>query len=991
MTFDASYIAIIGIVYLLVLFAIANATKSGWIPASITNHPFTYVLSLGIFFSAWSYYGVIDLAYNFGYTALAYYMGTGAFFLFSPIIQAPLANLCQRFHLRSIADLLVFRYNSQLAGVLATLFIAMALIPLLILQIQAVADTLVFITSPMPEGFSRQEDTSLLWQQERHTFAFFYCMLITSFCIIYGAGLGQYKALITTMAFESLVKLIALIVVGLFSVYVVFGGFNELDAWLLDNAQHLAGLYTPKQQVSSHVLLMIFIATGVLMPHVFQMSHMDRSINQMSRMLTWAFPLFLLFMALPIFPILWAGFELGVTYDIAYFTLGVPQFSGSIWVTTVAWIGGLSAASGAMIVSLMSLATMMQNQWVLPFLNLKTQADFYAQLRWLRRIIIIVIALTCYGIYVLLDNSYSLLDLALISFIQALQFVPGIIAIGFWPQANRFGFYAGITAGSLVWLVGIVFPIFFGFDSLSIPLLDNNINVGVADWENIALLSIGLNIICFVIFSYGTEVSDEDLYQAEVCAEDELSQPFRRTLEVKNVAQFKEKLAISIGKHAAENEVNRALDFLGLQQNESRPYAMRRLRTRIRTNLTGLMGQSVAKEIIDLHFPYRARHQEKMFDINLMESRLERLGPKMQGLSADVNKLRLHHRKTLQDLPIALCSIGLDDEILLWNNAMTRLTGITSLTVTGSIITSVEPPWGTMIHEFTNHNERLMNKQVTHENGKTRWYRLHQSEINEYDKHRIEGQVIIIEDITDIQLLEQELIHNTRLASIGRLAAGVAHEIGNPVTGIACLAQNLRYEEDRQEQIDSADAILSQTDRITKIVQSLVSFAHAGSSSQKDFEPVNIKDCINEAIHLLSLQKDRKPIEYQNDTDEDILAWGDSQRIIQIFVNLLTNANDASPEFSTITMKTILKGGYVEIAITDEGIGIPKAAQKQIMEPFFTTKDTGKGTGLGLSIVFNIVEEHQGSINLTSPVANGRGTCFTIKLPQYNQLVMGES
>lgn len=293
--------------------------------------------------------------------------------------------------------------------------------------------------------------------------------------------------------------------------------------------------------------------------------------------------------------------------------------------------------------------------------------------------------------------------------------------------------------------------------------------------------------------------------------------------------------------------------------------------------------------------------------------------------------------------------------------------------------------------EFTNNDERVMNKQITDENGKARWYRLHQSEINELAKHRIEGQVIIIEDITDIQLLEQELIHNTRLASIGRLAAGVAHEIGNPVTGIACLAQNLRYEEDRQEQIDSADAILSQTDRITKIVQSLVAFAHTGNNSQKGFEAVKVKECINEAIHLLSLQKDRKPIEYQNDTADDVTAWGDSQRITQVFVNLLSNANDASPEFSTINIKTHIKDGHIEIAITDEGSGIPKAAQKQIMEPFFTTKDTGKGTGLGLSIVFNIIEEHQGSIALKSPVANGRGTCFTIKLPQYNDILISES
>ena len=241
--------------------------------------------------------------------------------------------------------------------------------------------------------------------------------------------------------------------------------------------------------------------------------------------------------------------------------------------------------------------------------------------------------------------------------------------------------------------------------------------------------------------------------------------------------------------------------------------------------------------------------------------------------------------------------------------------------------------------------------------------------------------VILIEDITDLQLLEQELVHNTRLASIGRLAAGVAHEIGNPVTGIACLAQNLRYENDEEERIETADAILSQTERISRIVQSLVTFAHTGNKSTKDFHRVNIYECANEAIHLLSLQKDRKPIEYSNTIDPDAVIWGDSQRLIQVFVNLLGNANDASPEYSAISICSRIEEDRLEIDITDEGMGIPKEHIEQVMEPFFTTKETGKGTGLGLSVVFSIIEEHQGNIHITSPVAQGKGTRFTIQLP----------
>ena len=317
--------------------------------------------------------------------------------------------------------------------------------------------------------------------------------------------------------------------------------------------------------------------------------------------------------------------------------------------------------------------------------------------------------------------------------------------------------------------------------------------------------------------------------------------------------------------------------------------------------------------------------------------------------------------------------------------AVTKISNLEDDDIIGANVNDLPAPWGQLISGFVTTDETHTNKQAIDLSGNTRWYRFHKSAIQEHPSRRQEGQVILIEDITELQLLEQELMHNTRLASIGRLAAGVAHEIGNPVTGIACLAQNLRYEEDEDGRQETAEAILSQTDRISRIVQSLVTFAHTGQSSQKDFHKVNIRECIEEAIHLLSLQKDRKQIEYRNLAIADICVWGDTQRLIQVFINLLSNANDASPDYSTITLTTSLKQPFVHIDVVDEGSGISQEHIKQIMDPFFTTKEAGKGTGLGLSVVFSVIEEHEGSIDVSSPVSQQKGTCFTIKLPLYSE------
>ena len=146
MTFSFFQVALICFIYLGVLFSIAYATERGLVPHRIVSNPTVYILSLGIFASAWSFYGVIDLARQFGYGALAYYFGTGALFLFAPMALKPLIELARRFQINSMADLLTFRFDSHTVGAIATLCMILAMAPLMAVQIQAVADTIHILT-----------------------------------------------------------------------------------------------------------------------------------------------------------------------------------------------------------------------------------------------------------------------------------------------------------------------------------------------------------------------------------------------------------------------------------------------------------------------------------------------------------------------------------------------------------------------------------------------------------------------------------------------------------------------------------------------------------------------------------------------------------------------------------------------------------------------------------------------------------------------------
>jgi PAS domain S-box-containing protein len=986
MTFQLSHIALIGLAYLLLLFGVAYCTDRGFIPERITRHPLTYILSLGIFASAWAFYGIIDLAFQFGYGALAYYLGTGALFLFAPIAIAPLIQLARRFQIGSLADLLVFRYHSQPAGGLVTFCLILGSLPLIALQLQAVADTLRIMTLnsenalPLAEsGFTFREVTAMG-----------YCLIVATFTILFGSHRDQHRGLMMTMAFESLVKVFALLAIGLLAVYGVFGGMDELDLWLRQYPENLELLYSPIRDTASHTLLLVFVATAVAMPHIFHMSVVESPIKDTSYTLSWAFPLFLLFMALPIFPILWAGFELGVPLPAQYFTLGIPLQMDSAVFSVIAFIGGLSAASGAMISLGLALSTMLLNHALLPAANFSGKHDLYRQLLWLRRMLIAIIFAAGYLFYKVLGNNHSLTDLALLSFIQALQLLPGILAVAYWPRGNSHGLIIGLSVGTLIWAIGLLLPMVANVHIISIPGLFD-IPLGIDYWNNVTIISLSLNVTCFIFFSLFITPSDEERYSAELCAEDELSHPLRTILDVHSAEEFSERLSESLGERSASTEVQRALRDLGLPPNERRPYALRQLRNKLEANLSGLMGTSVASELIDRHIPYRLPEGRGSADINLIENRLTQYRSHLTGMAAELNNLRLYHRNTLEELPMAVCSLGRDMEVLMWNQAMANLTGISSEQVTGSHLDDIPAPWQALLGDFSRSPNAHLHKQAIELGDRQHWISLHKANIAGPAAYSADGQVILLEDVTEIQMLEQELLHSERLASVGRLAAGVAHEIGNPVTGIACLAQNLKYDTENPDALETADQIVSQTDRISRIVQSLVSFSHAGTHDGKEanqLEHVSLKNCADEAIALLSLQKDKTEVNYINRLGEELELRADSQRLIQVFVNLLSNARDASPMGSDIDVSGYAHGQWISCSVTDNGSGIPIEHQEQVLEPFFTSKEPGEGTGLGLAMVYSIVEDHDGELDIESPIhldpqtGAQTGTRITIKLPR---------
>lgn len=165
-----------------------------------------------------------------------------------------------------------------------------------------------------------------------------------------------------------------------------------------------------------------------------------------------------------------------------------------------------------------------------------------------------------------------------------------------------------------------------------------------------------------------------------------------------------------------------------------------------------------------------------------------------------------------------------------------------------------------------------------------------------------------------------------------------------------------------------AQDILKQTSRVTRIVESLMNFSHTGPYLEKTkLAPANLADCVDEAIHLLALDREAKPVRFDNQCNRELLAMADSQRLLQVFINLLDNARDACDSNGQVHIRASNVGDQVQIEVEDNGSGIPQTLHSQVFEPFFTTKDPGVGTGLGLALVFSIIDDMNGKVHLTSP------------------------
>ena len=354
----------------------------------------------------------------------------------------------------------------------------------------------------------------------------------------------------------------------------------------------------------------------------------------------------------------------------------------------------------------------------------------------------------------------------------------------------------------------------------------------------------------------------------------------------------------------------------------------------------------------------------------------------------ELGRMREFNENILESLDDGLVVFDADERIVRWNRALESFYGVDRDAAIGRLLGDIfDPPFVEALRAARHdhpYGATLYRVPLSSRESDTPRLLVNATEVplqnSSGDDDAVVGMLLLIEDITDHVRLEEQLQISEKMASIGLLAAGVAHEVNTPLTGISSFTQMLLEGADPKDpKTVLLEKIERQTFRAAKIVNGLLNLSRPGTASNERID-VDLNAIITDVFSLLEHQFTVGSIKVRRELSPSAAAvLGIEHQLQQVFLNLFLNARDAMPSGGWLSVSTRVEGDRVIAEIADTGSGIPSEQIARIYDPFFTTKSIGRGTGLGLSITYGIVREHDGTIDCDSAV--GQGTRFTLALP----------
>lgn len=876
--FPVWQLLLVSITYVLLLFAVAYyADKRAERGKGIVSHPAIYTLSIAVYCTSWTFYGSVGRATQSGLGFLPIYLGPTLAFGLGWLLLRKVIVIAKAQRTTSIADFIAARYGkSEAVAAIVAIIAIFGTVPYIALQLKAVSTSL-FILAGDTGGAS--ESVSLL-----------VAIALGVFAMLFGArhidATEHHEGVVVAVAFESLVKLTAFIAVGLFVTFGLHNGFSELFS-LAAARPDIAPLLSFQSASPNWVVLTLLSAIAIVcLPRQFQVAVVGNTDLNHLRTAVWLFPLYLFLINIFVLPIALAGLlrfsDGSVSADA--FVLALPMVENAGALALLVFVGGLSAATAMVIVATIAISMMASNHLVMPFLlrfgprRLSQMRDLTGLLLGVRRGAMLFTITLGYFYFQLVDDSYALVSIGLVSFAAAAQFAPVLLGALYWRGGTKLGALAGLSTGFLVWGYSLLAPSIFSAEFATDGLF------GLAALRPYALFYLeGLDPISHAVF-WSLLANTGSFVVVSLWTTPSLIERTQATLFVEALAP--QSMSTGVFVTADTPEINSLIE-LGDR----------------------FVGVGATKAALEGRSP------------NEMVHTVERL---IAG------------------------AVG----------AATARVAVAS-----------------MLQREDNRSEDIL--RMLDET----------SQVVEYSRRLEEKSTALQAATAELQQANQRLQELDKLKD--EFLSTVTHELRTPLTSIRALTE-LMYDDPEMtddQRKEFLEVVIKESERLTRLINQVLDTAKIEAGKMEwNIQRLDLRDPVRQAVDSMRglFESDDVRLEVTLPSSAAYVD-GDSDRISQVTLNLLSNALKFCPKGSgvvTVTMGSA--GGVHSVRVSDNGPGIPRDQHEAIFDRFHQTSSdaTGNptGTGLGLAISRMIIEHLGGRIWVDK--SDQLGTEFVFELPK---------
>lgn len=970
--------------------------------------PWIYSLSIAVYCTSWSFYGTVGQASANPWAFIPIYLAPILMFTLGWRVIAKLVATANREHITSIADFIAARYGkSQGLAAVITLIAVAGILPYISLQLRGITMGLNLIAPDLPTEFSGLGlDVS-----------FFVVIALAVFTMLFGTrhidNTEHHRGMMTAIAFESTIKLVAFLVVGIF---ITSLAVSLPEVKLTDIAYQT---YQAPNIPTFIIHLLLTMLAILCLPRQFHTMVVENECEQDLKTARWLFPTYLVLMGLFVLPIAWVGQTLlgdGVSPDS--FVISLPKAIGANDIALLAFLGGTSAASGMVIVSTIALAIMLSNDLVMPFLLRRIHLarrqgkPVTKLLLQIRRALIVLLLLGSWGFYQVLGNIHSLSAIGFLSFTAISQFAPALIGGIYWRQGNRKGVYVGLAVGFAIWLMTLM-----NQAELLLGSVEDNVLVWimtppnwlqalkVTDFDWGIILSITLNTLCYVVVSLVTRASLSERLQSAAFVG--IPEPNSENMTMYQSRVTVEELQTLASRFVGRQRVQGAFrqywhsHGIPLPSNQQAPANLIRHTERV---LAGVFGASSAKLVLNSALQGRNMQLEDVvtivdeaselydFSRGLLQGAIEHIG---QGISVIDKQLRLvaWNKRYLElfSFPRGLVQVGRPIEDIIRYNAEQGLCG------PGDIEEQVKRRLAFLKQGSAHTSSRLRaDGRVIEVQGNPMPNGGFVMSFSDITVFREAEQALkqanenleerVIKRTEQLQHLNQQLVTATKQSehesrSKSRFLAAVSHDLMQPLNAARLFASSLNEVTADRECRQLARNIESSLEAAEDLIGDLLDISRLESGKLE----ANVHGfAINDVLTNLSAEFDalskQQNIEFQTILSQ-LWVRSDPKLLRRVIQNFLTNAFRYSPE-GKVVLGVRRAGPHIKIEVWDNGMGIEPDKQQEIFQEFKRGTQLRAEQGLGLGLAISKGISHVLGHQITMRSWLGKGSVFAIEIPR---------